>query len=197
VAGIRESAVDTAEARLRYLETGQGPALVHLQPAGQWGLTRAHDLLCQRFRVLAIEVSPDATASAVALALTKLGIGSFDLLGSSRAGEVAVQLALLAPERVQALVLESPARPDRARAADGPTVRLAIPTLVTIGTRDGAGEMTRAFADQIADAHRVFVYDAGSAIGEDRPEAFAEVVIDFLERHEAFVISRADTVIHP
>src|SRR5262249_60728158 len=85
VAGIRESAVDPAGARLRYLETGQGPALVHLQPAGQWGLTRAHDLLCQRFRVLAIEVSPDATASAVALALTKLGIGSFDLLGSSRA----------------------------------------------------------------------------------------------------------------
>ncbi len=40
-------------------------------------------------------------------------------------------------------------------------------------------------------------YDAGHAISTDRPEAFTEVVVDFLERHEAFVISRAETVIHP
>jgi len=31
----------------------------------------------------------------------------------------------------------------------------------------------------------------------DRPEAFADVVADFLDRHEAFVISRTPTVIHP
>jgi hypothetical protein len=43
----------------------------------------------------------------------------------------------------------------------------------------------------------VFVYDAGHGISTDRPEAFAEVVVDFLERHEAFVISRTETVIHP
>ena len=35
------------------------------------------------------------------------------------------------------------------------------------------------------------------AIAVERPEAFAEVVRDFLERHEAFVISRARSVIHP
>ena len=38
---------------------------------------------------------------------------------------------------------------------------------------------------------------AGGAIAAERPEAFAEVVSDFLERHEAFVISRARSVIHP
>jgi hypothetical protein len=43
----------------------------------------------------------------------------------------------------------------------------------------------------------VFVYDAGHVISTDRPEAFTEVVADFLERHEAFVISRAQTLIHP
>ena len=46
-------------------------------------------------------------------------------------------------------------------------------------------------------AHLVFVYDAGHVISTERPEAFTEVVVDFLERHEAFVISRAHTVIHP
>jgi hypothetical protein len=42
-----------------------------------------------------------------------------------------------------------------------------------------------------------YVYDAGGAIAAERPEAFAEVVGDFLECHEAFVISRAGSVIHP
>jgi pimeloyl-ACP methyl ester carboxylesterase len=46
-------------------------------------------------------------------------------------------------------------------------------------------------------AHLVFVYDAAHAISTDRPEAFAEVVADFVERREAFVISRNETVIHP
>jgi len=43
----------------------------------------------------------------------------------------------------------------------------------------------------------VLVYDAGHVIDTERPEAFAEVVGDFLERHEAFLISRTDTLIHP
>jgi hypothetical protein len=43
----------------------------------------------------------------------------------------------------------------------------------------------------------VFVYDAGHAISTERPEAFAEVALDFLERREAFVVSRTETIIHP
>ena len=46
-------------------------------------------------------------------------------------------------------------------------------------------------------SHLVFVYDAGHAIAAERPEAFAEVVADFLERDDAFLISRAKTVIFP
>jgi pimeloyl-ACP methyl ester carboxylesterase len=45
--------------------------------------------------------------------------------------------------------------------------------------------------------HLVFVYDAGHAISTERPEAFADVTADFLERREAFVINRTGTVIHP
>jgi pimeloyl-ACP methyl ester carboxylesterase len=57
--------------------------------------------------------------------------------------------------------------------------------------------MGRIYKDLMPNCHLVFVYDAAHAISTDRPEAFAEVVVDFLERHEAFVISRAETVIHP
>ena len=76
---------------------------------------------------------------------------------------------------------------------------LATPTLVLFGTLDGviAPAMGRVYKDLMPNAHLVFVYDAGHAIATERPEAFCEVVVDFLDRHEAFVISRAETVIHP
>jgi pimeloyl-ACP methyl ester carboxylesterase len=57
--------------------------------------------------------------------------------------------------------------------------------------------MGRFYKELIPGCHLVFVYDAAHAISTDRPEAFAEVTVDFLERHEAFVISRTNTVIHP
>jgi len=44
--------------------------------------------------------------------------------------------------------------------------------------------------------HLVFVLRR-HAVSTERPEAFTEVVADFLERHEAFIISRTETVIHP
>jgi pimeloyl-ACP methyl ester carboxylesterase len=53
------------------------------------------------------------------------------------------------------------------------------------------------YKELIPNSHLVFVYDAGHAISTERPEAFTEVVVDFLERHEAFIISRPETVIHP
>jgi pimeloyl-ACP methyl ester carboxylesterase len=92
---------------------------------------------------------------------------------------------LLGPER----------DPDLERRLPG----LATPTLVLFGTLDQviAPAMGRVYKDLLPNCHLVFVYDAGHAISTDRPEAFAEVAIDFLERREAFVISRAETVIHP
>jgi pimeloyl-ACP methyl ester carboxylesterase len=58
-------------------------------------------------------------------------------------------------------------------------------------------EMGHRYKKLMPNCHLVFVYDAAHAISIDRPEAFTEVVADFLERHEAFVISRTPTVILP
>jgi pimeloyl-ACP methyl ester carboxylesterase len=76
---------------------------------------------------------------------------------------------------------------------------LAAPTLVLFGTLDAVipPAMGRVYKELLPNAHLVFVYDAGHAISTERPEAFAEVVVDFLERHEAFIIRRTETVIHP
>ena len=76
---------------------------------------------------------------------------------------------------------------------------LTIPVLVVFGTRDRVmpPQMGRFYKMLLPNCHLVFTYDAGHEVSTDRPEAFADVVDDFLQRHEAFVISRRTTVIDP
>jgi pimeloyl-ACP methyl ester carboxylesterase len=76
---------------------------------------------------------------------------------------------------------------------------LAVPTLILFGTLDRviSPNIGHLYKELMPNSNLVFVYDAGHAISTDRPEAFADVVADFLERREAFVISRTATVIHP
>jgi len=200
---FREDYVEADGVRIRYMEVGQGTPLVHLLGAGGLRLTRGHDLLSHHVRVLAFELpegpSPEHT---LARAVATLGLDTFDLMGTSSAGAAALGLALQEPRRVRALVLEAPAaiRPDNRDAdLERRLSGLTTPTLVLFGTADDVvpPAMGRVYKALMSNCHLVFVYAAGHAISADRPEAFAEVVVDFLERHEAFVISRAQTVIHP
>jgi pimeloyl-ACP methyl ester carboxylesterase len=225
-------------------------------------LSPGHDLLSRQFRVIAFEMpgfgqSPANTrtqtmaelAAMMARAVGSLGIGTFNLMGTSFGGKTALWLALEQRERVLALVLEAPAAirpagaeppsgspeemarrlyahperlpaippadpavqaktrqlvgrlrgPDRDTDLERQLAGLATPTLVLFGTVDRAipPEMGHLYKELMPNCHLVFVYDAGHAISTDRPEAFTEVVTDFLERHEAFIISRTATVIHP
>ncbi len=202
-AEFREGDVEAAGVRVRYLEAGRGMPLVHLQATDTPRLTRAHDLLCRHFRVVVFAV-PEGPSSVDMLmrALTALGLDSVSLVATSSSAATALRLALQAPARVRALVLEAPMaiRPaDRDADLERRLPGLATPTLVLFGTRDDAvpPAMGRVYKELIPNCHLVFVYEASHAISTDRPEAFAEVVADFVERHDAFVISRARTVIHP
>jgi pimeloyl-ACP methyl ester carboxylesterase len=89
--------------------------------------------------------------------------------------------------------------PDRDAELETRMRGLTTPTLVLFGTLDSVipPDMGRFYKTLIPNCHLVFVYDAGHGISTERPEAFAEVTADFLERREAFVISRTETVIHP
>jgi pimeloyl-ACP methyl ester carboxylesterase len=206
--GSRIDAVEVGGRRIRYAETGRGPVLVHFAGGRGSALTPAHGLLARRFRVLAFEApAPDGDASealvtGLAAAMQRLGVESFDLIGSSASAAMAVALAARAHDRVRALVLESPpaldaTRPDPALARG--LGQLATPTLVLFGTEDTTvpADTGRRYKALVPGSHLVFVYAASHAIAADRPEAFVEVVSDFLERHEAFVVSRTRTVILP
>ena len=89
--------------------------------------------------------------------------------------------------------------PDRDVALEERMRDIVTPTLVLFGTLDSLmpPEMGRHYKERLPNCQLVFVYDTAHAISSERPEAFAEVTLDFLERHEAFVVNRAATVIHP
>jgi pimeloyl-ACP methyl ester carboxylesterase len=123
--------------RIRYVEAGDGPALVHLHGGGGLTLTPAHDLLARGRRVIAFEMpgfgdSPENTrhqampdlARTMLAAVAALGVDEFDLMGTSFGGKTALWAAAIAPERVRALVLESPAA---IRPAGGPPPEPATP----------------------------------------------------------------------
>lgn len=116
------------------------------------------------------------------------------------------------PERIGALAPADPAvqakqralvgrlrGPDRDTGLEGRLRDVTTPVLVLLGNLDRVmpPEMGRHYKELLPNCHLVFVHDAGHEISTDRPEAFAEVVQDFLERHEGFVISRSETAIQP
>ena len=129
-----EGYVEAAGFRIRYMEAGHGTPLIHLHGAGGLRLTPAHDLLSRQFRVVAFEMpgfgqSPANSrtrtmpelASVMAEAVVKLGVESFNLMGTSFGGKTALWLTLQQPERVLALILEAPAaiRPEGSQPPSG------------------------------------------------------------------------------
>ncbi|HSB60248.1 MAG TPA: alpha/beta fold hydrolase, partial [Vicinamibacteria bacterium] len=119
---FREGHVEADGFRIRYMEAGDGPPLVHLHGAGGLRVTPAHELLSERFRVIAFEMpgfgrSPENTrtrtmaelARTMAEAATQRGLASFNLMGTSFGGIAALWLAVQAPACVRGLVLAAPA----------------------------------------------------------------------------------------
>ncbi len=118
---FNEAWVEADGFRIRYLAGGEGPPLVHLHGAGGLRLNPGHDLLAQRFRVVAFEMPgfgaeenrrtsdmPELAAT-MAKAAQALGLQRFNLMGTSFGGKTSLFLALQSPELVRALVLEAPA----------------------------------------------------------------------------------------
>lgn len=76
---------------------------------------------------------------------------------------------------------------------------MRTPVLVLFGTMDQIipSEMGRHYKALMPNCHLIFVYDAGHAPSDERPEAFVEAATDFLARQEAFVVTRRGTMIFP
>ena len=128
---VDECWIEIEGARIRYLRAGSGPAIILLHglfgysfswrftiPAlAPYATVYAPDLPGAGFsdRPRGIDHSMIGTARRVLLFAEKLGLDSFDLLGTSRGGAVAMVAAALSskqdPARVRRLILVAPVNP--------------------------------------------------------------------------------------
>jgi pimeloyl-ACP methyl ester carboxylesterase len=178
-----------------YCEAGSGETIVAI--AGDGGLpTRAHALLAERRRVILFAMPADAgspreAARRIGAAVTALGIERFDLMGEGAGAAAALWLAVAPEAEIGSVVIAAPdGQPDEAFR------EIKRPVLVLSGTKDGsdAGDRWRTL---LPDCHFMLVYDAGPAIGAERPEAVAFIALEFFERRDLFLVSRENGMVFP
>ena len=197
---MAERTIAAAGQNFRCREDGSGEAVLWLGGGTAW--SRAQALLAARHRVVALE--PTGSAEAVGAAAAALGLATFDLVGEAAAATDALRLALERPEAVRALVLLGPTLiAQDGTAADaalaGRLGALTLPSLAVFGTVDTTVpvEAARHYRARMPGCNLVFVYDASQAMTEERPEAVASLVLDFLDRHDLFLVRRENDLIHP
>jgi pimeloyl-ACP methyl ester carboxylesterase len=116
-----EAHVDVDGFVVRTLTAGAGEPLVFIHGGGGLHLSKAHEVLAERYRVIALEVpgfgtSPENNrsrtypelAATLVDAVRASGADRFRLWGTSFGGAVALWMAIGAPDAVEALVLEAP-----------------------------------------------------------------------------------------
>ena len=119
---FRTERLQVGTGQVRLLRAGSGPALLFLHSAGGGGWTPFHDGLSHHFDVLAPDHpgfdESDATDEVEGVddlvyhylrLLDQLGIERATVVGASLGGWIAAELAVHSPDRVERLVLLSPA----------------------------------------------------------------------------------------
>ena len=76
---------------------------------------------------------------------------------------------------------------------------LVCATLAVFGQEDRmvSRQAGHTWKERMPNCSVCYVYDAGHAVGVDRPEALATVVLDFVERHETFIVENRNSIINP
>jgi pimeloyl-ACP methyl ester carboxylesterase len=150
-------------------------------------------LVAAQFRV----VFADAPA-AIEKSASTLGADRFNLVAEAGSAAAALRFALDHPATVAAVALLAPTliKADGQAVDEDLAARLGTlkpPLLALFGTKDPIAppEAGRHYRQRLANANVVFVYDAGQAMSDERPEAVAELVIDFLHRRDQFVVRQA------
>jgi hypothetical protein len=181
--------------RLPYWEAGAGETIVAIVD-GERLPTRAHAFLAERRRVIVFAMTadlgtPQEAARRIATAVAALGIEHFDVMGEGTGAAAALWLALATRAEIGSVALVAPDGPPDEAFREVP-----LPVFLLSGTKDGsnAGERYRTL---LPDSHFMFVYDAGRAIGAERPEVLAFIAREFFERRDLFLVSRESGLTFP
>jgi pimeloyl-ACP methyl ester carboxylesterase len=152
-------------------------------------------LVARDCRIVACAAQATAALSrALDEALTSLGAERLSLVAASDRATAALLLALERPGQVASIVLLAPRVFDPSgQPVAEPAARfnaIEAPMLALFGTKDIAAppEAARHYRQHNPRCHLVFVYDADDAMAEERPEAVAELVVDFVKRRDRFLV---------
>ncbi len=139
-----------------------------------------------------------ALAERIQISHSAEGLEQFDLLADGSTVEQALRTALGHPAAVRALVLAAAAPPSDPGLVER-FAALKIPTLVLLGTRDAQvpPETGRRWRALLPASHIVLIYDAAHELAVDRPQAFADIVSDFLSDPGAFLVNRRSGALQP
>jgi len=188
-----------------FTETGEGDPVICLLEGNAAALT---DALSEDFAVFAR--SPDRLdgANAVSRAEALLavadarGLSKFALLAQGEDCASALAAAALRPQAIETLVLMSPRLLDehgtpRDVSLAGLLGKVEAQTLALFGTRSAIASPSTGgrYKRALSKCHLIYVYDADDT-GSERLEAVSEVVLDFLKRREAFLVSNKDGRVH-
>ena len=164
--------------------------------------------LSGRYTVVHRQLSGDG-ADEVERIVASLNFPLYALVVIAAAAAPALRLALGRPELAPAaLVLVSPdltpGPADAPGSADGlldaeTLGRLAVPLLAVFGMDDplAASGVPARLRERAPNGHICFVYAAGHNIEEDRLDALTNVVSDYLQRRETFVVETGNHAINP
>ena len=132
------------------------------------------------------------------------GAEQYGLVGLSDGANAALQHALANPETVDVLVLVSPTAIRPAGSDDTAELEARLPdvqcpTLVVFGQEDRSvqPEAASIYRERIPNCNIAFVYAAGHDVAADRPQALVNLVSDYLERRETFIVQNRSGVINP
>jgi pimeloyl-ACP methyl ester carboxylesterase len=180
-------------------DAGQGTPLVLLVAAGA-SSSPTTVLLAHDHRVLTFEVGQGATSHAaqeLAQAIAHVTTDPVGVIAPSSLSQVALSLALAAPNAVNAVALLEPDAIDRSLA--GKLSGVTIPVLAMFGIRGEASPppLGKVYKQAMPNCHLTYVYAADAGMDRQRPEAVAAALGEFMQTRERYLVTTKSSRLYP
>jgi pimeloyl-ACP methyl ester carboxylesterase len=188
--------MDAATKRIAQLDAaGAGPTVVSLQADA--APSRIAPILAEQFRVLRYAVAASDAAhtgrarNELVEALASQGGDPIGVVADAATADVALALIAAQPELVRALALIAPPIPK------GALTELKTPVLALFGTRAMPPQIGRHMREAIPNCHVMLVYDVDRDMTNQRPEAVAAALRDFMLAGDRFLVTGKSGKLYP
>jgi pimeloyl-ACP methyl ester carboxylesterase len=184
--------MDATPQRIELAHTaGSGAPVVCLQ--GDARVSAAAAQLAQDFRVLTFTITHTTGVrdDAVANAIGPHASEPVSLIADAANANGALRLATSRPDLVRSLALIAPAVPDK------PPAEFKTAVMALFGTRNAPAQIGRKMREAIPGCHVMFVYDADHDMANQRPEAVAAILREFLIAGDRFLVTSKSGKLYP